>query len=258
QPLVAAGGNDPYAQWVEILSLNFGDVNGSNIPSAKATPRVRMEQEGVMSLEEEEEFEIPVKVVGDMEIGSVSLVIHSLQAGLVREVRMAEGLGGILSWSVEGNELRIGWYSLEAVDMRAGSELFQLVFARESAAALAGLRLEVRDNSELSNGAGEVYDFVKLSFPGLMLTEQETSSLSIWPNPVNELLHISLSLETAGQTSLQLLDVTGRLIKVIQNGNLESGNHSWQLNVSELPAGTYILTSQTQNQTYSRKVIITD
>ncbi|MBE0641250.1 MAG: hypothetical protein IH599_04390, partial [Bacteroidales bacterium] len=35
QPLVAAGGNDPYAQWVEILSLNFGDVNGSNIPSAK-------------------------------------------------------------------------------------------------------------------------------------------------------------------------------------------------------------------------------
>ncbi|MBE0640454.1 MAG: hypothetical protein IH599_00360, partial [Bacteroidales bacterium] len=184
QPLVPAGGNTGSETWPEILALNFGDVNGSNNPTVKATPKVWMEQEGVMSLEEEEEFEIPVKVVEDLEIGSVSLVIHSSQARLVSDIRMVEGLGGILSWSVEGDELRIGWYSLKAVDMEAGSELFYLVFARESAAALAGMRLEVRDNSELSNGAGEVYGYQKLSYPALSFAGNSLSaSLAVWPNP---------------------------------------------------------------------------
>jgi hypothetical protein len=259
QPLVAAGGDDPYAQWVELLSLNFGDVNGSNIPTAKATPKVLMQEEGMLRIEDEGEDEVvlPVRVTNDLEIGSVSLVIYTHQASMVREIRVPEGMNGVLSWSVEGDELRIGWYSLEAVDMRAGSDLFYLLFARESAGELAGLRLEVRDNSELSNAAGEVYAYQKLSYPELLIpADANGNSLSLWPNPATAIVNLQLSTGQSAQARIELLDAVGRSVKLIHSGALENGQHNWTLDVSGLPAGTYMLHTTGVSGVSTHKLIV--
>ncbi|MBE0640890.1 MAG: T9SS type A sorting domain-containing protein, partial [Bacteroidales bacterium] len=187
----------------------------------------------------------------------VSLVIHSSQARLVRDVRMAEGLGGILSWSVEGDELRIGWYSLEAVDMRAGSELFYIVFAKESASALSGLRFDVRDNSELSNGAGEAYGYQKLSYPELLIPANANgNTLSLWPNPATATVNLQLSTTQSGQARIELLDALGRSVRLIHSGALENGQHNWSLDVSGLPAGTYLLHTTGVSGVSTQKLIV--
>jgi len=255
-PVVAALGDNPYAPWAEIFSLNYGDVNGSNVPSAKATPRVWMEQEGIMSLEEEgeDEVELPVRVADALEIGSVSLVIRSSQAGLVREVKMAEGLGGVLSWSVREGELRIGWYSLEAVSLNPGEDLLYIALARGE---LDDLRFEVLDNSELSNGAGEVYAYQKLSYPELQIPAGENGiSLSMWPNPAQATVNLQLSTGHSGQAGIVLLDAVGRRVKLIHTGFLEQGDHSWTLDVSLLPAGTYMLHTHGVSGVSAHKLVV--
>jgi uncharacterized delta-60 repeat protein len=63
-------------------------------------------------------------------------------------------------------------------------------------------------------------------------------SITLYPNPVRDLLTIQLDNETEVQT-ISLIDNTGRLI--LSNDQFYQNDYSWQYNMALLPAGTYFV-----------------
>lgn len=66
-------------------------------------------------------------------------------------------------------------------------------------------------------------------------------SLGIFPNPVNEKVNISYTMENHGTVSVQVNDLMGRMTLSTSFGNQTKGTHTSTLDLRTLPAGTYIV-----------------
>ena len=79
---------------------------------------------------------------------------------------------------------------------------------------------------------------------------------SAYPNPAQTDLTIKVTLPNHGHTTLDLLDIQGRPITVVHEGELNAGVHTFKRDVSGLPAGTYLLKAQSLQQIKTVKVQI--
>ena len=63
-----------------------------------------------------------------------------------------------------------------------------------------------------------------------------------YPNPFNPITTIRFDLvETYRNTSLQIYDLTGRVVDVLVNGDLGAGNHEIQWDASQQSSGIYFV-----------------
>jgi NADP-dependent 3-hydroxy acid dehydrogenase YdfG len=77
---------------------------------------------------------------------------------------------------------------------------------------------------------------------------------SIYPNPVDELLNLSISTDLAIDSgSVEVYDVLGR--KMIQREVSFANGNTQQIDVSELNAGIYIVQMSFNSKTYSSRII---
>lgn len=78
--------------------------------------------------------------------------------------------------------------------------------------------------------------------PNLVLPSQLIPikpALSVFPNPFNDLVVISLILPVSGNTKLQIFDITGQQVAVLVNGWLSQGKYQFFWQPVNLPAGSY-------------------
>lgn len=64
----------------------------------------------------------------------------------------------------------------------------------------------------------------------------------VWPNPMNDIGYIGYTLFNSGEITLELTDLSGRVIHSQQIGYREIGEHAELINVSGLSQGNYIYT----------------
>lgn len=67
------------------------------------------------------------------------------------------------------------------------------------------------------------------------------STVTYFPNPVKDVLNIQLALTQSSEISLQLTDMSGRIIKEVSPAYISEGNNSMKLNVSEIQSGMYFV-----------------
>ncbi|HPW98406.1 MAG TPA: T9SS type A sorting domain-containing protein, partial [Flavobacterium sp.] len=80
------------------------------------------------------------------------------------------------------------------------------------------------------------------------VNEIESNNIKLFPNPTNDIAHISTPNEIINQ--INVYDLLGRLLKT-QNGN----NMSEQINIQELPNAIYILEINTEKAKHSVQVV---
>lgn len=80
------------------------------------------------------------------------------------------------------------------------------------------------------------------------------SSLNIYPNPAKDIINIQSDQKDNLLTDIRLLDLSGR--EVINRANVRLGHAAFQLNVSELSKGTYVLEIRSDNQIVTKKINI--
>ena len=68
---------------------------------------------------------------------------------------------------------------------------------------------------------------------------------AVYPNPAVSAATISYSLPAETRVSLRVLDLLGREVAGVADGMRAAGTHQEKLNVSRLPAGTYLLLLET-------------
>ncbi|MGM0635558.1 MAG: S8 family serine peptidase [Bacteroidota bacterium] len=84
----------------------------------------------------------------------------------------------------------------------------------------------------------------------LSTNDIEKEELSVWPNPADNYINLSLS-NVPNEISYELFDITGRRI---QSGDLEK-RQSQQIDLSNINSGNYILKVNTNEGVYREKII---
>jgi len=77
-----------------------------------------------------------------------------------------------------------------------------------------------------------------------------------YPNPFNPVTTINYSIEALGIASLQIFDITGRLVETLVNEKLEPGYHEIIWNAANVSSGVYIYKLITDAGQLTKKMIL--
>ena len=74
-------------------------------------------------------------------------------------------------------------------------------------------------------------------------------------------LTIEYNVQSAGIVTIDIYDITGRMVQTVTNGYVLSGEHTVQWNANdtkgtEMPNGTYFIRMQTGDNAQTTKVIL--
>jgi extracellular elastinolytic metalloproteinase len=81
------------------------------------------------------------------------------------------------------------------------------------------------------------------------------TDVSIFPNPADDFVNVKISSERAGEATIQLISVDGRMV-YNQSLNLLPGGVTTNINTAELPAGIYMIQVVGANQISTTKLTV--
>lgn len=87
------------------------------------------------------------------------------------------------------------------------------------------------------------------------IEEVETLQMQAYPNPASQVLHIEIAAPTAQSMQIELTNMQGQVLREAQLGKQQEAKVNW--NVSDLPAGVYILRMPTNNGYVQKRISIT-
>ena len=88
--------------------------------------------------------------------------------------------------------------------------------------------LTARSRTALGSGAGEQSD------------KPTAIQLGNYPNPFSASTTIRLELATGSDVRIHVYDMTGREVRMLQDGYLSMGMHEFRFEADDLPSGTYL------------------
>jgi hypothetical protein len=238
-----------------MYGLCTGDFNRSfNLsPVKSASTTLGLVYNGNRLVGNNEEFELPIHLVNASGVGAVSLVLNfPSDLVAVKDVVM-KGAGGQLDWTVQGNELRIGWNSSNPCYLADNAELLTLNLKTTSAFTIGksiGISL---DSNPLNEIADETYDVIgnavlsieTVNGSTLGLSEQSPLtgiSMSNYPNPFKNSTLIDCTLPFSGMVTVEISNIMGKRVLVIPGNMQPAGNYQITVNTIDLPSGMYIAT----------------
>ena len=82
-----------------------------------------------------------------------------------------------------------------------------------------------------------------------------TVTTSFYPNPAAPVSQLEYEVKKAGPVTVTLLDKNGREMRTLLTENEEKGPHSHQLNLQDLPAGTYYYKITTKSGSETKRFV---
>jgi Secretion system C-terminal sorting domain len=89
----------------------------------------------------------------------------------------------------------------------------------------------------------------------LKAQKNTTSSLTVAPNPFNNLLSIQYELQEPAQVTVSLSNALGQVVKVLVSEKVEAGSYQINESTADLPTGVYIVTMHTATGIKTQKVV---
>ena len=125
----------------------------------------------------------------------------------------------------------------------AGTTFLNQSYTFVDKAPLLGLNYyrlnQVDFDGKISKSKIQTIDFEDIS---------EVEIIWIHPNPAKGSINIALYPDWSNQANLEILNMDGKVMKQISNILLGAGNHSLEVNIDDLPSGTYIVKSLRDSQ----------
>jgi hypothetical protein len=218
------------------LALVYGDVNGTYTPDINLRQQwLPMDPQGSL-LASGASFNWPLYVQQNYELGAVSLDLMLPEGLQVQSIEMGgEASSEDLIFLQEGQQVRIGWYSLEPLRLNAGETLMTL-------------KVKGRGEGLLSMGKyGELADAWAVSYGDFLLSAPRLSSrgsVDAWqaivhPNPSTSDANLTVNLPSPGLVKFSVTDIQGRLVHQAAQYFVSSGKHQLALSSSTWAEGQY-------------------
>jgi photosystem II stability/assembly factor-like uncharacterized protein len=82
----------------------------------------------------------------------------------------------------------------------------------------------------------------------------ESSSLTVAPQPLHDRGTVRISLEHEGSIDLTMVDCLGRVVSTVAHGTYARGDHEFEIDMRECPAGVYRLRCSSHAHSVSRSI----
>ncbi len=242
----------------DFKALCTADADGSYIPAAKQEAAVILVYNSSLPIKDGDIVDLPVKAAFDCKLGAMSLVLSVPDWIEVLDVKPGKSSMGELLYSIEGEQLRIGWYSLKSADFISGETLLTLK-----------IKTEKNQNSDWLTGSESVFadgNGINLSQSIITmphLINIESGGLNSWnlPNPFNDQTRISYTLPYSGKVLVKIYNSLGQEVLVPVNTEQNAGTYSILVEGNSLPVGAYvyklILETNTETLTTANRMIVT-
>ena len=79
-----------------------------------------------------------------------------------------------------------------------------------------------------------------------------------YPNPFKDYTQIQYDLVDNSMVSIEVKDLAGRQVMLIDEGNKSAGHHSCSINASQLEAGVYFYTLKAGNFVQTKRMIVSE
>lgn len=145
-----------------------------------------------------------------------------------------EWLIGAEGQTMKGKSRRDGVVSISAANLTPGrytADLRVVVDDFYGTQVLVPVEVNVltaRSRTALGSGAGEQSD------------QPTAIQLGNYPNPFSASTTIRLELATGSDVRIHVYDMTGREVRMLQDGYLSMGMHEFRFEADDLPSGTYL------------------
>lgn len=97
---------------------------------------------------------------------------------------------------------------------------------------------------------------VVLEVEEVSVVNNETISYSIFPNPTSDVLNVQYTLANEGTVTMNVVDLTGRVVRNIVKENQGAFQATEQINIAGLNAGIYLLNVTANGNTTTQKFIV--
>ena len=239
---------------VNMYGLYTGDFNRSYTFAKTMSNTLDLIHTGTQKLSSQQTFDLPIHLVNSGIVGAVSLVMNFPgDLVTVEDVTLSTN-EGMVSWAVQGNELRIGWFSPVAMELAAGDIMATLHLKTTdafSASSSVEFTLAANPANELADGQYDVIpdaiisiDAINASTAGIQ--DQTTAadpgniSLKNYPNPFSGITTLVYELPTDGQVSLEVYNLMGTLVTTLVNETQQQGIYNLKFDANMLPSGIYV------------------
>ncbi len=111
----------------------------------------------------------------------------------------------------------------------------------------------------IGTGTPTLQDVVYYTEPASLKTKNSfvtQESIEVYPNPVNDLLHIRYNASVAQNITLSVTDMAGRVVGSSVTNEVSKGANELTYPVNTLPAGMYIMKLQTPVNTIVKKIMV--
>lgn len=239
-------------------ALVTGDFNQSFIPSpAKNTTiltGLTLNHEGIMEVYPNETFMLPITAGMDMEISAISLVLEFPADRLeILGVYLGNDINQPLEYAVIGNQLRIGWQSINHLSALTGDALVTLkvrnLYKIEENETLSfnlypdTLNELADQNYEVIYGAMLLIDDIKGNTVGTSNIElSQAIAFSGYPNPFSAKLTLNYSIPADGKVTFEVTSIMGNKVLKTNGLNTTAGAYISTLDANTLVAGVYAVT----------------
>ncbi len=97
-----------------------------------------------------------------------------------------------------------------------------------------------QNDSLLNNLA--IYPIVVINAPTTVkgITKKDLTLFGAFPNPATNATNIKFDLAAEANVNLQIMDMGDRVVKTTTQNNMKSGTHTMEVDLTDLPNGTYI------------------
>lgn len=84
----------------------------------------------------------------------------------------------------------------------------------------------------------------------------DLNNISVFPNPANESVSIGFNLKTDGEVVIDVIDLTGRVITTVFNGDMQNGFITKSVNTADIPTGNYFVRISSRGNVIQQKLSV--
>jgi hypothetical protein len=219
--------------------LSTGDVNASlSNPNARIHSTLNLIREGMLRAPTGVPFELPVFIESSADVAAITLFLE-YNPDLVEVLDVRSPYGSML-FNASKRQVRCAWDSIKAIPANPDKPFMSLIVRTRADIDLNQvLPFNLLTGSELADYDANILDGVTLRIPNLNFAPGDFELYPCYPNPFRESTVMRYDLPSAGQASLQLLNMLGQVVYTLSEGYQEAGRFEIRFDASQLPVGIY-------------------
>merc|ERR1712127_744913 len=196
---------------------------------------------------------------------NTSATVWSIEktAGAEVWVGAALPLQTAIDWSIQhGNSLSLKVWSpranvpvlLKIEDVNDASNIFAELTANTTVAN--AWETIIFDIGTATAGETFYFDDIMNGMP-VSISEIDKAKIVVnaFPNPADQIVNVKYSIPVAGNITFSIVDILGRNVQEVSEGNLYKGNYQTVINVNGLNSGVYYLITRLDGEIISSKNI---